>query len=210
MKTVWFIRHAESEANAGLASSSPSLIPLTPKGIEQARTLSDQISEAPELFIVSPYIRTQQTAKPTIEKYSCVPVEIWPIQEYDFLSPAICKDTTAAQRKPMVDDYWKHCQPDYVHGEGAESFIMFKSRIINCIKRLEKSPYQFIIVFAHGHVIRAACQYFINGDVIIDHSDMQNYHTLLTSLPIPNTAIFKMGFDGESWQSDHLFLLADS
>jgi broad specificity phosphatase PhoE len=200
MKRVWFIRHAESEANAGLPSSCPSLIPLTQKGEEQAQTLSDQITEAPGLFIISPYIRTQQTAKPIIEKFPGAPTEIWPIQEYDFLSPAICIDTTVEQRKPMVNDYWQHCQANYVHGEGAESFVLFKTRVTACIKRIEADHHDFIIVFTHGHFIRAAWQYFLTGNTIIDNSLMRNYKDLMISLTIHNTVIFKAGFDGHNWQ----------
>lgn len=130
MKEVWFIRHAESEANAGLVSSSPSMIPVTQKGLEQAKILSGQLTEAPGLFIITSYIRTGQTAMPTLQKFPNVPVEVWPMHEYNFLSPDTCTGTTAAQRKPMVDAYWQRCQPDYIHGNGAESFIEFKDRVI--------------------------------------------------------------------------------
>jgi hypothetical protein len=51
-----------------------------------------------------------------------VPVEIWPLQEYDFLSPTTCVNTTIHERKPMVMNYWSKCDPDLVHGDGAESF----------------------------------------------------------------------------------------
>lgn len=36
MKTITLVRHGESEANAGLPSSDPALIPLTATGIAQA------------------------------------------------------------------------------------------------------------------------------------------------------------------------------
>lgn len=36
MLTVHFVRHGESAANAGNATSDPALIPLTEKGWEQA------------------------------------------------------------------------------------------------------------------------------------------------------------------------------
>lgn len=200
MKQVWFIRHAESSSNAGLPSEHPGSIPLTSKGIEQAEDLCTLITDPPELFVLSPYIRTQQTAKPVLEKFPAVPVEIWPIQEYDFLSPAKCAGTTVNERKPIVRAYWERCEVDYIHGGGAESFMMFKNRVITCIKRIETSPYDFIIVFAHGHIIRAAWQYLVSGNTSIDNHCMRQYRDLLVSLTVNNAVIFKAGYDGHNWQ----------
>jgi broad specificity phosphatase PhoE len=52
MKTVWFIRHAESEANAGLPTSDPKSIELTKKGFEQAKLVSELIDVEPDLVIM--------------------------------------------------------------------------------------------------------------------------------------------------------------
>jgi len=69
MKQIWFIRHAESEANAGLPTSDPASIALTAKGFEQAKLVSELIDIEPGLVIMSSYIRTQQTAEPFLKKY---------------------------------------------------------------------------------------------------------------------------------------------
>lgn len=199
MKNVWFIRHAESEANAGLPTSSPDKISLTAKGLEQAEALTDLLSEKPDLIITSKYIRTQQTAGPTINKFSDVPVEVWPLHEYDFLSPAQCIDTTVDQRKPWVQEYWNRCEAIHIHGQGAESFFEFKSRVINCIKMLENNHNNFIVVFAHGHVIRAIWQYFITMSNIIDDTAMQYFRDKMAHLPVANTGIFKAAYSGKKW-----------
>ena len=34
------------------------------------------------------YLRTQQTAQPTIERFPEVPVAVWPIQEFTYLEPS--------------------------------------------------------------------------------------------------------------------------
>lgn len=200
MKTVWFIRHAESAANAGLPTTYPDCIPLTTKGVEQAKLLSDNINIEPDLIILSSYIRTHQTAVSLIEKFYKSKTEIWPIHEFNFLSPDECLNTTVDQRKPWVNDYWKKCEAQYVHGIGAESFAEFKIRVLASIKRLEKFEYKFVVVFTHGHVIRAIWQYFITANENEDSKSMQFFRDKMSSLPIGNTAIFKAVYNNVSWE----------
>lgn len=87
MRTVWLIRHAQSESNFGLPSFIPAAPPLTPLGIEQARYVAGAFSERPNLIVTSPYVRTQQTAQPTLERFPDVPQEEWPVQEFTYLAP---------------------------------------------------------------------------------------------------------------------------
>jgi broad specificity phosphatase PhoE len=91
MKEVWLIRHGESEANAGLASSDPALIPLTEKGYQQAVKVSTVISMIPSLIVFSPYLRTQQTAQPTMQLFPQAECQEWNIQEFTFLSPILVR-----------------------------------------------------------------------------------------------------------------------
>lgn len=49
---------------------------------------------------MSSYIRTQQTASYFLQKHPTVKTEIWPIHEFNFLSPEMCTNTTVEQRKP--------------------------------------------------------------------------------------------------------------
>jgi broad specificity phosphatase PhoE len=64
MKEIWLIRHAESAANAGAVTSSPETIPLTEKGLQQARRVAAWFDKQPDIIAVSRYMRTQQTATP--------------------------------------------------------------------------------------------------------------------------------------------------
>jgi broad specificity phosphatase PhoE len=196
MKNILFIRHGESEANAGLPTSDPAAITLTAKGFEQAKEVSELIDIEPDLVVMSSYLRTQQTAEPFLKKYSGVKTEIWPIHEFDFLSPKECMNTTVEQRKPWVKSFWDKCETDYTHGEDSESFGDFKSRVLASIKRLEESEEKNIIVFAHGHVMRAIWQYFITKD---ENIDMAYFRDNMSRLPVINTAIFRATFDNGLW-----------
>jgi broad specificity phosphatase PhoE len=199
MKNIWFIRHGESEANAGHPTSDPAAIALTPKGIAQANALAALVPFKPDIIIMTPYIRTQQTARPLIEKYPEVPVEIWPLHEFDFLSPVQCVGTTPEERWPWVQEYWYRCNPYYSDGPGAESFNSFKARVIAQIRRLESVDAKFILVFTHGHVLRATWQYFLGGEHHSPVERMHHFYHHMGLLPMPNTCIFKARYQ-DGWQ----------
>jgi broad specificity phosphatase PhoE len=73
---VIFIRHGQSTGNVGMLSNDLSSITLTEVGWQQARQVAADWREAPTLLITSPYLRTQQTAAPTQERFPDVPVEV--------------------------------------------------------------------------------------------------------------------------------------
>lgn len=199
-KEIWFIRHAESEANAGLPTQHPRTIPLTPLGHHQAELLSTKLDRRPDLFIVTPYLRTRQTAQPAIEKFPEVPVEVWELQEYDFLSHEQCIGTTVDQRKPWVTEFWNKCAPDYVHGKGAESFFDFQKRVADALHRLTKVDASFIVAFVHGHVIRALSQTMITSSNLSNQSAMAFFRDNMSRVPVNNTEIFQCYLFENTWQ----------
>jgi len=77
----WLIRHGESAANAGAVTTDPATIPLTEAGRDQARSIATTITRKPDLIVVSFYLRTQQTAEPSMRRFPDVLVETWPMQE---------------------------------------------------------------------------------------------------------------------------------
>ena len=169
-KNVWLIRHAESIGNAGLVNSRTDTIPLTGKGIEQALYLADSFTQAPELIVTSPYIRTQQSARPTIRRFPTARQEQWEVQEFTYLSPARYQDTTAADRRPFVEAYWSRCDPHHIDGEGAESFADFIRRVQQAIDGLWSCQSEFVAVFGHGLFLRAMIWRMIFGALLL-HAD---------------------------------------
>jgi broad specificity phosphatase PhoE len=151
--SILMIRHAQSAAQFGEASSDVALIPLSERGENDAAAHISQLLK-PDLIVVSPFIRTRQTAQPLIDLYPEVPVEEWSVQEFTYLAPERCRDMTAEQRAPMVRDYWERRDPDYVDGEGAESFNQFCQRVVALIRRcqeLDKRTY----IFSHTMFMQA-------------------------------------------------------
>lgn len=153
MKIVRLIRHGESAANAGAATLDHATIPLTDKGRDQAARVARSISKAPGLIVASPFLRAQATADATSSMFPNVTCETWPIEEFTYLAPANCVNTTVAQRKAWVDRYWAKADPSHVDGEGAESFLAFIERARSFLDRLALHPAEDILVFSHGQFL---------------------------------------------------------
>jgi 2,3-bisphosphoglycerate-dependent phosphoglycerate mutase len=191
-KNAWLIRHAESAGNAGLVTSQPDTIPLTGKGVEQALRLADSFPQAPALIVTSPFIRTQQSARPTIERFPASRQEQWQVQEFSYLSPERYRDTTIADRKPFVEKYWSRCDPHYTDGEGAESFADFIRRVEQAIDGLWSCPSDFVAVFGHGLFMRAMIWRMLFGARPINASSMSSFRHFMLATTMPNTAIIKV------------------
>lgn len=151
-----FIRHGQSTGNAGLPSPDLASIELTDLGWQQARAIAAEWRETPALIVTSPYLRTQQTAAPTVERFPDVPVEVWPIEEFTYLQPERWNDTRSTQRMPHLVRYWAGADPDYCDGEGAESFGTLLRRAEAALVRLATMPESALVyVFSHGQFIQA-------------------------------------------------------
>lgn len=104
--------------------------------------------------MTSSYLRTRQTAEPSMQRFPDVLVETWPVQEFTYLSPGRCVGTTAAQRRPLVEAYWQRCDAGHVDGAGAESFTAMLRRVRVLRERLAAHPAGFIVVFTHGQIMQ--------------------------------------------------------
>lgn len=151
-----FIRHGQSTGNAGIPSPDLPSIALTELGRAQAYGVAAGWTETPALIVTSPYLRTRQTAAPTVERFPDVPVEVWPIEEFIYLQPARWNGTRSTQRMPHLVRYWAEADPDYCDGEGAESFGALLRRAEAALARLATMPESALVyVFSHGQFIQA-------------------------------------------------------
>jgi broad specificity phosphatase PhoE len=160
MKTT-FIRHGESTGNAGIRAHNLALLDLTDKGRQQARDVAASWAEIPTLIVTSPYLRAQQTAQPTIERFPGVPVEVWPIQEFTYLEPNRWNGTLSVQRRPHIEAYWQTAGPEYQDGPGAESFASLLRRAEIALAKLEGMALDAsVFAFSHGQFIQAVPGWF--------------------------------------------------
>lgn len=198
MLTVKFVRHGESAANAGNATSDPALIPLTEKGWEQARAVADSFDVAPDLIVMSPFERAQDTALPSIQKFPGCPIEVWPVEEFTYLSPARCANTTADERKPWVDAYWNTADPDFEDWPGTESFSHLIRRARSTLIRLTGMTGTGVI-FGHGQFMQAVRWLITHCPETIDSEAMKTFRKFDIGNPIANCECIEFRYDGRAW-----------
>jgi broad specificity phosphatase PhoE len=202
MIAITFIRHAESTSNAGLRTKHPALTPLTERGYIQAAQTALAFDSAPSLIVVSPYVRTRQTAQPLMERFPAVPMTEWPVQEFTFLAPQHWDGTTVEERRPAAHTYWERGDPFYWEADGAESFADLMRRVQQTqdLIRLQKDG--FVIVFSHGEFIRAFWWRILFPKFEINAEAMRRYRAFIHAVRFPNCAFLKFRFDGdEVWNS---------
>jgi len=190
-KTIWLIRHAESMANAdpnyrANEFSIPSL-QLSELGFKQAEKVIEYFKTAPDLIVTSSFLRTKQTAKHVLEKYPNVPHEEWGIHEFTYLSLNRCFNTSFAERKPFIQEYWDRNSPTYFDGEGSETFADFMGRTRKAIELIKNREENFIVLFSHQYTI-AAFQYLLeNNPKEITEKEMKAYREYFLSNKMNNT-----------------------
>ncbi len=198
-REVWFIRHAESVANAGARTREAPTYPLSELGFRQAAQLAAALHVEPELIITSPYVRAQQTADFAIRKFPMVPVEEWPVQEVQYLDPALCTDTTQDERRVLSDAYWERCDPHFAAPD-AESFADFITRVADALHRLTQRMERTIFVFCHGRVMDAVAWLHLSPATVDAHA-MRRFFHFIHGFTVPNCAILPLHFHADGSRS---------
>jgi 2,3-bisphosphoglycerate-dependent phosphoglycerate mutase len=190
-RQVYFVRHAESTANAGHITSKPGDSPLTARGWLQAQCAADAMVQAPELIVTSAFVRAKQTAEPLSRQYPRVPCEVWNVQEFTYLDPKRCQSMTYEDRRPLVEAYWRKCEPTYQDSQDCESFQGFMERVYEMVLKLTDALQNAIVVFTHGQFMRAALWLKAHPLDTFSPSDMRSFDRYRCSTKIPNCAIIQ-------------------
>ncbi|MGE0653784.1 MAG: histidine phosphatase family protein [Alphaproteobacteria bacterium] len=188
---TWLVRHGQSASNAGLPAVGHAETPLTALGQAQAREVARRVERQPDLLIVSPFLRTQETAAPIRERWPGTPCEVWPIHEFTYLSPARCRGTTADIRRPWIEAYWRRCDPDYCDGPDAESFGAFMGRLGDFHRRLSALDSAFVVVVGHGQLFRAYL-WARDRQFAVAPRPMREYRLAETAQPMANGEIIEL------------------
>ncbi|MFY1664029.1 histidine phosphatase family protein [Pseudomonas sp. Pseu.R1] len=195
MKLVRLIRHGESAANAGAPTQDHQSIPLTKHGVDQARRVALSFATAPDLIVTSPFSRALATAQFTASAFPYVHMETWPIQEFTYLEPARCVNTSVAQRRDWVREYWNQANPTFVDGDGAESFLEFVSRAQAFLRRLAVHPAKDIVVFSHGQFINAVAWLIERQPAEIDSRTMTDWREYEIANHVANCGGYQLMYE---------------
>jgi len=191
MKEIWLIRHAESEANAGLRTTVPAEVALTPRGFAQSEFLAGVVTEAPAVIVVSPYLRAIQTADALIRRFPNALVSTWEIQEFTYLALANTRNSNSAERRPFTDAFWARNEPNYDDGEGAESFADFWRRTQTMVDKIRHELPDNALIFCHGQLIRAALWQLLSSPEATPDV-MSAFYSFLKAVRMPNASYIKI------------------
>jgi broad specificity phosphatase PhoE len=198
MRTI-FIRHGQSTGNAGIPTHDLSLLELTELGWRQARDVAETLTEIPSLIVTSHYLRTQQTAAPTIGRFPDVPVEVWPVQEFTYLQPVRWNGTLTSERMPVIERYWAEADPEYCDGEGAESFAALRIRARVTLDHLtEMDDDSLVYIFSHGQFIQAI-RSLVTDREKSDQETMRDFWRR-GNPAIANGELVRLGWTGRIWR----------
>lgn len=206
MRRVWFVRHGESEANAGLPSESADMTALTPKGLDQSSRFAEkfwakvavELPYTPLLFVTSRYIRTKQTGAPTFTYFPRVKQEEWAVEEFTYLDTRKYSGTTQLQRTPFVHAWWERGDPYYRDGGTAESFADMLARARKVINDLREREETMTVIFSHGRFMRALLWFTLFEPGEPTREMMQRFRQFDDVVPVPNTCVLPLHFEGRS------------
>lgn len=190
-QNIWLIRHGESAANAGSTVVYTNDTPLTEKGEQQSVCVSQAFEQAPDLIVTSPFLRAQQTAQATQQRFPDVPVEEWPIQEFTYIAPERCLGLSQDERRAITREFWLRSDP--AHQDPSEheieSFSHFIGRIDKMLEQMRALSTDFTAIFCHGHVIRAVLWQLMRGALPVDEEYMRRFYLWTQALHVPNGSI---------------------
>lgn len=203
MKTLTFIRHGESTANAGGITMAHDAIPLSALGKVQAQVLATVLDLQPRQIVVSAFLRTQETAQPFCDKVSMSPVIDSALNEFSCIDPALIQGMIGEQRRPIAEAYWQAADPDQRLGEQADTFHEFEQRVAAFIPALDQLP-DNTLLFGHG-IWFALLTWKLLGFNARHPQGMKAFRRFRTGFPMPNTAIYRL----ESLAPGHWRVQAD-
>jgi len=206
MGVIRFLRHGQSEANAGLPCRNLNSIALTERGRTQAECTAEAMSTIPDLIITSSALRTKQTAEPLVSKFPRAAVEEWEVQEFAYLGVPAFEGCSYIERQPLADRFWNMCDPDYRTDQTAESWSEFMRRIRGVVWKLNQRQENRIVVVTHGYVMRALIWMQRHNVTNFGRREMKLFIDHCEDLAVLNCSILLARTDTEyrMWTHSHM------
>ena len=210
MKTVYLVRHGESEGNIGLDYQGPNT-PLSHKGREQSNVIANRASKLEiELLISSPHARTKETTEKIKATTSLEPIYSELFTERRRASDQIGKPKDDPKvieiEKTLVENF----HLPYFRYSDEEIFSDLNDRAEKALKFIIDRPENKIMVVTHGWFMRTLIAKAMFGQELTAPICQQFLHNMRTS----NTGLTILEYgkyeDNPRWQlfvyNDHSHL----
>ena len=193
MSTIYFIRHGESQTNAGEPVILHDGAALTERGIEQAKRVAAYLKShtSLDLIVTSYYKRSKQTATFTQSLFPHIPTQEWMVQEFTYLASLHHEESTLEERKPMVEAYWSQADPTFADGPGSESFEALMRRAHMLDEQLRNTRFKNIAIFSHEQFITAFLWLATHRPTRLTGDSMHDLRKFLLEHPIPKGGIIR-------------------
>ncbi|MES2202851.1 MAG: histidine phosphatase family protein [Patescibacteria group bacterium] len=153
MKTVYFVRHGQSEDNVKKVHQAPDS-PLTELGFKEAAIIADRVSKLPvEAFIASPFLRTKQTAECITQKIGIQPEYNALFAEGRGMTQFIGMSETSPEAVAAYKTLRSNYGPGYHFGD-EEGYDEHTARANAALDFLAKRQEEHIVVVTHGFFVR--------------------------------------------------------
>lgn len=153
---LYIARHGETPWNVENRVSGRTDVPLTEKGVEQARLLArNAMGKGIQVIIASPLLRARQTAQAVSEAIG-VPIELDErLIELDFGS---------FEGGPRSDPEFQYTRAQFpTRYPGGESAFQLAHRVYSCLEDVKrKYAGKTVLLVCHGGVCRMVRSYFMD------------------------------------------------
>lgn len=170
MKTVYFVRHGESESNAGNPVYQGEGSKLTEKGREQGKEIAKRCRNLHiGGFIVSTALRAKETAQIIGEEIGKEP-EIERLFTERKPPRELMGKSRADEKARAIELAWTNSFfQENVRVESGENFSDLRSRAISALKYLEERPEDSILVVTHGFFLHMIAAVILLGESLKAH-----------------------------------------
>jgi 2,3-bisphosphoglycerate-dependent phosphoglycerate mutase len=159
---IWFVRHAESEANVHrIYANTGASFPLTVNGVQQARTLAKRLSSVQiRAIYTSPLLRATQTAE-ELCKTRKMKMQVAPeLIEYSvgiYEGTSTLPDTAGAIADGEIKTRWFEYDDFDACLPGGESLNDMRRRFLPLVKRTieDASESGIVLLITHGGILEA-------------------------------------------------------
>jgi alpha-ribazole phosphatase len=159
--------------------------------------IAERLPEEPSRILVSPMIRTRQTAEPYCKRCSVQPETIPELAEFSVICPTLIAGLSGSQRKPFVEAYWADSDPHRRMGPSADTFMEFNERVGEFEKRMQ-GLLDGTVIFGHG-IWFGLLVWRLQGNRATDGDDMRRFRRFQLALPMPNCAEYELISGAEGW-----------
>lgn len=178
MKTVFFVRHAESEANAAGLMAGMLDTPLSSKGKQQAKQAGKDLSnKSIELVVCSPLTRTRQTAEIIAKEIGYDPTKI-------LANKAFIERSFGPYEGRTFKEYLAHNEANTLL-DGMETTEEIYQRVKVGFDWLSKQKANTILLVSHGATGRMV-------KVVAQKKEHSHFHSIER---LGNTEIFEFSLD---------------